>query len=77
MGEIIQFLGHRPIPTGGAIGERLVAHRKSRGITQKEFARKLGVDPGTLSRWERGSRKPEGVLLKTVESFGFCVRVHE
>jgi len=67
MGKIIQFLGYNPIPTGTTIGERLVAHRKSRGLTQKEFARQIGVDPCTLSRWELGERKPEGAFLKAVK----------
>ena len=67
MGKIIQFLGYNPIPTGTTIGERLVAHRKSRGLTQKEFARQIGVNPCTLSRWELGERKPEGAFLKAVK----------
>ena len=36
MSKIIQFLGFNPLPTGSTIGEHLVAHRKSRGLTQKE-----------------------------------------
>ena len=31
-----------------------------RGITQKEAARRIGVDSGTLARWERGEREPTG-----------------
>jgi transcriptional regulator with XRE-family HTH domain len=56
--DVIRFLGCNPLPTGGTIAERLVAHRKARGITQKEFARELGIDPSTLARWERGEREP-------------------
>ena len=55
---------YNPIPTGTTIGERLVDHRKSRGITQKEFAHELGVDPCTLSRWERDEREPKGRFSK-------------
>ena len=69
MSKIIQFLGYNPIPTGGTIGERLVAHRKFRGLTQREFAREIGVDPVTLSRWELGERVPEGVFLEAVKGY--------
>ena len=58
MAGVVRFLGFNPLPTGSTIGEQLVAHRKSRGLTQKDFARELGVDPSTLARWERGEREP-------------------
>ncbi|MBI3585518.1 MAG: helix-turn-helix transcriptional regulator [Ignavibacteriales bacterium] len=31
----------------------MIQYRKSHGITQKELARQIGVDPTTLSRLER------------------------
>lgn len=34
--------------------ERIRALRSKRGLSQKELAGKLKVDPGTVSRWERG-----------------------
>ncbi|MBZ0270817.1 helix-turn-helix domain-containing protein [bacterium] len=34
--------------------------RESRGLTREEFARVLGVRPGTLARWEEGWTKPHG-----------------
>jgi DNA-binding XRE family transcriptional regulator len=36
------------------------------GLSQKESATRLGVDPGTLSRWERGATRPSGILLARV-----------
>ena len=62
MAGIVRFLGFNPLSGGGTIAERLVAHRKSRGITQKELAREIGVDPGTLARWELGG---ENQILKS------------
>jgi transcriptional regulator with XRE-family HTH domain len=38
-------------------------------MTQGEAAKRLGIDPGTLARWERGEREPAGVLLERVERF--------
>jgi len=32
------------------LGERIVVMRRLRGVTQKELARRLGVDPDTLIR---------------------------
>ena len=67
MAAIIQFLGHNPFPKGDTLAEQIVNHRKAGGMTQKVFARLLGVDPSTLARWERGERKPTGEFRKTVE----------
>jgi transcriptional regulator with XRE-family HTH domain len=73
---VVAFLGYDPFarqsetcaPTapngesenGRSCGERLLSHRKARGLTQKQFARKLGVDPCTLAKWEQGKREPRG-----------------
>ncbi|RNJ50932.1 helix-turn-helix domain-containing protein [Methylocystis hirsuta] len=37
--------------------ERMAALRTKRGLSQKELARKMNVDVGTVSRWERGKSK--------------------
>lgn len=31
-------------------------------MTQKEAARRSGVDQGTLARWEQGKREPQGAF---------------
>jgi transcriptional regulator with XRE-family HTH domain len=38
-------------------------------LTQKELAKRLGVDPGTLARWERGEREPTGRFAESVKQF--------
>jgi Helix-turn-helix len=53
-------LGFNPLPEGDSTAERLMNHRKARGVTQKEFARQIGVDPSTVARWDRGKRVPKG-----------------
>lgn len=43
--------------------------RARTGLTQKEFARSIGVALGTLQGWEQGRRRPEGaarVLLALI-----------
>ena len=69
MPAIIRFLGYNPLPPVDGWGERLVRHRTTLGLSQEEAARRLGVDPSTLARWERGEREPTGTLAATVERF--------
>jgi transcriptional regulator with XRE-family HTH domain len=52
---ILAFLGYdpkRPSPT--CLSERLQAKRRELGWTQRDAARKLGIDPSTWSSWEGG-----------------------
>ena len=57
---VIQFLGYdpRPAPTGS--GQRIKHWREARGWSRAETAQKLGIDEGTLWRWEAGHRQPTG-----------------
>ena len=43
--------------------------RTSQGLSQKEAAGRIGVDHGTLARWERGEREPSGEFLLRVNQF--------
>ena len=45
--------------------------REQTGLSQKDFARLMGVSKRTLENWEQGRRKPTGparALLKIVET---------
>jgi transcriptional regulator with XRE-family HTH domain len=54
MPKILEFLGYDPAPSEPAtLGEKLLKYRRERGMTQKELARRIGIDPTTLSRLER------------------------
>jgi transcriptional regulator with XRE-family HTH domain len=66
---IEQFLGYNPFPRGRTLAERLVQHRKACGLSQRLFAKQLGIDSGTLGKWERGERHPTGRFLALIESF--------
>jgi transcriptional regulator with XRE-family HTH domain len=61
---IIRFLGHNPLPPGRSWAERLVLGRTALGLSEKESAKQIGVDPGTLARWERAECEPSGALAK-------------
>jgi transcriptional regulator with XRE-family HTH domain len=69
MPAIIRFLGYNPLPPAICLGERLLRHRTTLGLSQKEAARELDVDPSTLARWERGEREPGGDFHDRVKRF--------
>jgi transcriptional regulator with XRE-family HTH domain len=68
MAGVVEFLGFNPFQNGDTLAHRLVNHRKALGMTQKEFAEQLGVDPSTLARWERGEREPAGRFVNMVSN---------
>lgn len=41
--------------------------RKRLGLTQLQFAKKLGVSFQSVNRWERGRAKPLPIVLKQIE----------
>ncbi|MCW5982726.1 MAG: recombinase family protein [Bryobacteraceae bacterium] len=69
MAAVIEFLGYNPLPEGKTLAEKLVRYRTSLGMSQKEAAQEIGVDPGTLAKWERGERHPTGEFLRRVMQF--------
>jgi DNA-binding transcriptional regulator YiaG len=42
--------------------------RKELGLTQLEFAIKLGVTPATVNRWERGRNLPSKLAIAKIKS---------
>lgn len=69
MPAIVRFLGYNPLPPAESLAARLIQCRAVLGITQKRAAIQLGVDQGTLARWERGEREPTGRFAASVQSF--------
>ena len=47
---LIRFLGYDPSPPPESLGQSLKRYRQVRGMPQRELAKVLGVDPGTLGR---------------------------
>jgi site-specific DNA recombinase len=69
MPAILKFLGYCPLPEATTLAEQLVRKRTTLGISQKEAALKLGVDAGTLARWERAERIPTGLFALRATRF--------
>jgi site-specific DNA recombinase len=69
MPAIIRFLGYNPLPPADGWPDRLVKGRTALGLSQKESAKRIGVDPSTLARWERGEREPTGLFKQRALAF--------
>ena len=67
MPNVIQFLGYDPQPQPETLGQALKRRRQVRGMSQREMAKRLGVDPATVGRSEREARIPAGEFLRRVQ----------
>ncbi len=65
----IRFLGYYPFSKPKTLSDRLIAFRRLRGLSIKELARQLGIDGGTLAKWEKGEREPAGNRMEIVDEF--------
>ena len=67
--KIIGFLGYNPLPTARSLSEKLMAARRTLGLSQRAMAKRLGIDPGTLQAWESGRRCPSKKLQRIIDDF--------
>lgn len=67
MPGVVRFLDYDPTKPATSAGAAIVQFRRSRGMSQERLAAALGVDAGTLGRWERGVSRPEGSVLGRVQ----------
>ena len=66
--HIIQFLGYVPYEPEMSTCDRLPYIRSCLGYSQEAYARKIGVDPGTLRKWERGIAQPNKGYTKEMNN---------
>ena len=64
---IVDFLGYVPFSMGEAFPEKLKAYRMMKGLTQRQLATDLDVDPTTVGAWETGTSKPMPKTRERVE----------
>ena len=57
--RIVDFLGYSPLDASDmTLGQRIRIWRRMRGLSQRDLAAELGVDPSTVLRWEQdGNRR--------------------
>ena len=56
------------------LGKRIKAYRESKKMTQKDIAKILEVEPGTISKYESGMIEPNiGSIKKLAETFGITI----
>ena len=67
--KVIEFLGYNPFNLGtGDVRDRLVAFRKTHGLTIGGLAKCIGVSRGTVGRWESGKSVPAQRYLEALDS---------
>ena len=67
---VISFLGYDP--SNGdlqTLGAKVLYYRKRRGLSQKELAKLIGIDPTTLSRIERNRGRCSTSILQGVAEY--------
>ncbi|MBT3029240.1 MAG: transcriptional regulator [Candidatus Thiodiazotropha sp. (ex Ctena orbiculata)] len=68
---IMVFLGYCPYQRRDTLGTQIMLHRTHKGLSQRQLAQLLKVDPGSISRWETGIRYPiKGIIIKLLDVFG-------
>ena len=68
--KIVDFLGYQPPGLKlSTLGERILQYRYLHGISQKELAKQIGIDQGTLSRVERNRGKCLASVLQKLRAF--------
>ena len=50
--------------TGPNISKLVKELRERLGLTQEQFAQKVGVTYGSVNRWENGKRRPQPFLVR-------------
>ena len=66
---IISFLGYDPTPEPQTLAGRVNAKRRTLGVTFEQVAQHLGWDPGTLSRYQNGTRRLSARRTQALERF--------
>ena len=73
---ILAYLGYDPRPAPAGFGGRLRAAREAEGLSHRELARRLGLDPGTVTAWEGDQvRRPYPRIRLVFERWLASVRV--
>ena len=74
--RIINFLSYAPyFGSCRSLGEKIVRYREFLGLSQEALSRHLGIDSGTLRRWENNESEPIGRRFESLSRFfHFCAK---
>jgi DNA-binding XRE family transcriptional regulator len=62
--SIISFLGYIPFVVDlTTFSGKLIAYRKTNGLSQNQLGKLLGVDGATVCSWELGENQPHGTMI--------------
>ncbi|MEN6307088.1 MAG: helix-turn-helix transcriptional regulator [Anaerohalosphaeraceae bacterium] len=69
--KIIGFLGYVPkgLFKADSVGNELRAYRQLHGLTQKDLAKQLGVDPSSIMDWENQNHKISKKNVPTIKIY--------
>jgi transcriptional regulator with XRE-family HTH domain len=67
--RISGFLGYEVDDPAASLVRALAGYRQAAGLTRAELARRIGVHPTVVFRWETGRRGMSRALLRTLEAF--------
>lgn len=65
--RIIEFLGYCPYDATLPWREKLKIWREALGFSQERLALTVGIHESTIQKWERGSHRPTGSLLRKMK----------
>lgn len=66
---IADYLGYCPYEGANSLGKKIALHRTYLGLSKKDLARALEVDPGTISRWEADKGYVSKNALRRIRRF--------
>jgi len=62
-----RYYSYVPSSPGESFPERLKTYRMLKGLTQRQLAAELSVDPTTVRKWEAGTSNPRPETRERVE----------
>ena len=66
---IMQFLVYCLYQRAQTFGQQIRLYRVHRGLSHRALAREIGVDSGSIFRWETLDRRPQKLMVRRLWQF--------